>query len=210
MKISEKVEKIIKSTIVNYRKQKRQQNYKRKNNMSKRRSTLIREQNESNREIKQKERRRKRENLEEEYIDLGRFFELATTNKIYVNGLNLHEIRNQILQDYTGDFELSGLMIIGPIEHKIIIRFKKMDDFESYINAIDVDYDSKDVTFTGYIYKLNTPQFNVVKRRTYGKGTIICKKLLNIMDKIVISHLQECVLSNVIIISLKKIIQKNF
>ena len=38
-----------------------------------------------------------------------------------------------------------------------------MDDFESYINAIDIDYDSEDVIFTGYIYKLNTPQFNVVK-----------------------------------------------
>ena len=46
-----------------------------------------------------------------------------------------------------------------------------MDDFESYTNAIDFDYDSEDVTFSGYIYKLNTPQFNVVKRSTYGKST---------------------------------------
>ena len=46
-----------------------------------------------------------------------------------------------------------------------------MDDFESDMNAIDVDYDSEDVTFTGCIYKLNTPQFNVVKQSTYGKGT---------------------------------------
>ena len=33
-----------------------------------------------------------------------------------------------------------------------------MDDFESYINAIDVDDDSTDVTFTGFVHKLNTPQ----------------------------------------------------
>ena len=79
-------------------------------------------------------------------IDLGRFFELATSNKIYVNNLNLYEIKNEILQDYTGDFELIGKMIIGPIEHKTNIRFKNMDDFERYINAIDVDYDSEDVT----------------------------------------------------------------
>ena len=38
-------------------------------------------------------------------------------------------------------------MIIGPTEHKTTIRFKNMDDFESYIKSIDVDYDSEDVNF---------------------------------------------------------------
>ena len=103
------------------------------------RRKLIRRQNESNREKKQNERRQKIENLAEEDIDIGRFFELATSNKIYVNNLNSHEIKDEILQDYTGDFELNGKMIIGPIEHKTNIRFKKMDDFERYINAIDID-----------------------------------------------------------------------
>ena len=42
-------------------------------------------------------------------------------------------------------------MTIGPVEHKTNIRFKIMDDFESYINATDVDYGSKDVTLTGYV-----------------------------------------------------------
>ena len=55
-------------------------------------------------------------------------------------------------------------MIYGPIEHETNIRFKNMDDFESYINAIVVDYDSEDVTFLGYFYILNTPQFNKVNR----------------------------------------------
>ena len=123
---------------------------------------MIRKQNEKNRELKRNKRRQKGENIAED-IDIGRFFELATTDKIYVNGLNLQEIPNEILQDYTGDFELIGKMIIGPIEHKTNIRFKNMDDFERYINAIDVDYDSEDVTFTGYVYKLYTPQFKVVK-----------------------------------------------
>ena len=120
---------------------------------------LTREQNESNKERKRNERRQRRENIVEEDIDVGRFFELATSNKIYVNNLNLHEIKNDILEDYTGDFELIGKMIIGPIEHKTNIRFKNMDDFERYINAIDVDYDSEDVIFTGYVYKLDTPPF---------------------------------------------------
>ena len=48
---------------------------------------------------KQNERRQKRQNLIDEDIDLGRFFEPATSNKIYVNNLNLHEIKNEILQD---------------------------------------------------------------------------------------------------------------
>ena len=52
-----------------------------------------------------------------------------------------------------------------------------MDDFESYKNAIDINYDSDDVTFTAYVYIyiyvyiLNTPQFKVVNRNAYGKGT---------------------------------------
>ena len=61
-------------------------------------------------------------------------------------------------------------MIIGPDEHKTNLRFKNMDDFESYINAIDDDYDSEDVTFTGYVYQLNTPKFNRVNRSHYGRG----------------------------------------
>ena len=57
--------------------------------------------------------------------------------------------------------------------------------FENYINKIDVDYDSEDVIFTDYFYKLNTPQFKVVKRSAYGKG-------INYMQEIVEYHGQNC------------------
>ena len=77
-------------------------------------------------------------------------------------------------------------MLIGLFEHKTIYSFKNIIDFESDINAIVVNYDSEDVTFTGYFYKLNTPQFNVIKRSAYGKGTIYMQELLNIMDKTVL------------------------
>ena len=50
------------------------------------------------------------------------------------------------------------------------IRFRKIDDYESYINPIDEGYDAEDAIFIGYIYKINTPQFNLVKRSQYGKG----------------------------------------
>ena len=62
----------------------------------------------------------------------------------------MHEIKNEILQDYTVDLELNGVMIIRLIEHKTNIRSEIMDAFESYINTKDIDFDSEDVTFTGY------------------------------------------------------------
>ena len=172
---------------------------------------MIRKQNESNKETKRNERRQIRENMVEDIdIDIGKFFELATSDSKYVNNLNLQEIKKEILEDYTGDFKLIGKMIIGPVEHKTNIRFKNLDDFERYINAIDIDYDSDDVIFTGYNYKLNTPQFKVVKRSAYGKGT-------NHLQEIVEYHGQNCYipssgmcLTNVLIISSKKIAQKNF
>ena len=74
-------------------------------------------------------------------------------------------------------------MIIGHIEHKTNIRFKNMDDFESFINAIDVDYDSEDVTFIGYVYKMNTPQFNIVRRSAYGKGTTYTQEIVEYREQ---------------------------
>ena len=113
----------------------------------------------------------KKENLVE-HIDLGRFFKSATTNKIYVNGLNLHEIESEVLEDYTGDFELIGSMLFGEIEQKPIFRFKNTDDFENDFNAIDNGgYDSEDVIFTRWLYKLNTPEFKKVNRSQYARGT---------------------------------------
>ena len=112
-----------------------------------------------------------------EDIDLGRFFELATSNKRYVNGLNLNEIKNEFLLEYTGDFELIESMLVGLVGNTNI-RLKNIHDFEIYINAIDVDYDSEDITFTGYLYKINTPQFKVVKPSAYAKGTNYMKEIV--------------------------------
>ena len=85
-------------------------------------------------------------------IDLGRFSQLTTTDKKYVNGLNLHENKNEILQDYRSDFELIGSVLIGEIEQKRKIRFEIVDEFETYDNAIDNGgYDSVDVIFTGWL-----------------------------------------------------------
>ena len=73
-----------------------------------------------------------------------------------------------------------GSILFGEIiEQKIIIRFKNIDDLETYINATDNGgYDSDNVIFTGWLYRLNTPEFIKVSRSQYGRGTAF-KVLLN-------------------------------
>ena len=105
---------------------------------------------------------------------------LKELNKIQVIDKNLHEIKQEILQDYDGTFELIGNLKVGDQIRQTHIRFRNMDDFEAYINSIDQDYDSDDSIFNGYIYKINTPQFNKVNRSQYGNG---CN-----FDKIIIEY----------------------
>ena len=172
---------------------------------------LIRKQNESNREIKQNERIQKRENVVED-IDLGRFFELATSNRKYVNGSNLHEIKNEILEDYTGDFELIGSMLVGEVEQKTNIRFKNVDDFESYFNAIDNSgYGSEDVFFTGWLYKLNTPEFKKVNRSQYGRATDFKQDIVDLIgNNCYIPTSGKCFIKGITYFTKKKLYRRIF
>ena len=76
-------------------------------------------------------------------------------------------------------------MVIGAVEYKTNISFRKMDDFENIINAINIDYVREDVIFTGFVHNLYLPQFNVVNRSGYAKDK-------NYMKKIVENHGQNC------------------
>ena len=105
---------------------------------------------------------------------------LKELNKIQVIDKNLHEIKNEILLDYDGTFEMVGNLKVGDQIRQTHIRFRNMDDFESYINSIDEGYDADDCIFNGYIYKINTPQFNKVSRSQYGNG---CS-----FDKIIVEY----------------------
>ena len=96
---------------------------------------------------------------------------LATSDKRHVARINPPEIRSEVLLEHIGDCDLIGSKVIGPVKRKTKIRFKAMDDFESYLNANDVDYDSEDVIFTGYVYTLNTLEFNKTNRCQCGRGT---------------------------------------
>ena len=96
--------------------------------------------------------------------------ELKDLNKIHVVKKNLHEIKNEIILDYTGEFEMVGNLKIGHQIRETHIRFRNSNNYESSINAIDQDYESDDTISNGYNYTNNTPQFNFVKRSPYGNG----------------------------------------
>ena len=95
----------------------------------KNRKRLFRKQTQLNREIKQNERKQKGQNLKDEDFDVGRFFESASSDKIYVNRLGFQEIKNEILLYSKSDFGQNGSMIIEPVERQTNIWFKNNDDF---------------------------------------------------------------------------------
>ena len=95
---------------------------------------------------------------------------LKELNKIQVIDKNLHELKNETLVDYVGEFEMDGNSNIGAQIRRTVTRFENMDKFEAYITSIDQEYDSEDAIFNGYIYKLDTPQFKKVNRCQYGNG----------------------------------------
>ena len=65
-------------------------------------------------------------------IIVGKFFELASSDKNYATGLYLYEYKSEKLLNSRGDFELYGSMIIGPVDHKTNFSFKIMDHCGSY------------------------------------------------------------------------------
>ena len=87
---------------------------------------------------------------------------LKELNKIEVIDKNLHRIKNEILQEYVGAFEMVGNLKVGNQIRQTHIRFRNINDYEAYINSIDEGYDAEDSIFNGYVYKINTPQFNKV------------------------------------------------
>ena len=69
-------------------------------------------------------------------------------------------------------------MLIREIEQKKTnLRFKKVNDFETYIKPIDnTGYDKEDVNFTGWLYILNTPEFKKVSRSLCHRVTTVFKQ----------------------------------
>ena len=63
-----------------------------------------------------------------------------------------------------------GKLKVGDQIRQTHRRFRNMDDFEAFINAIDQDYESEDAIFNGFIYKIDTPHLTKVNRSRYGNG----------------------------------------
>ena len=74
---------------------------------------------------------------------------------------------------------MDGDLKVGDQIRRTVKRFIFMDNFEAYINSADQHYDSQDTIFNGYIYKLDTPHFNKIKRSEYGNS---CDFKHEIMD----------------------------
>ena len=91
-------------------------------------------------------------------------------HKTHVVNKNLHEIKQEVLVDKTGEFEMVGSLRVGDQNRQTHIRFRTIAVYEAYNNAIDQDYESEDSIFNGYFYKIDTPHFNLVDRSQYGNG----------------------------------------
>ena len=65
---------------------------------------------------------------------------------------------------------MSGRLKVGDQVRQTQIRFRKIDDYESYNNAIDEGYDAEDAICNGYFYKIITPHFNKVNRKQNRSG----------------------------------------
>ena len=108
---------------------------------------------------------------------------LRELSKVHVIDKNLPEIINEILVDYESEFEMVGREKIADQSHESHIRFRKLDDYEAYIDAIDQDYESEDAISNGYIYKIITPQFNLVNTSKNGNACDFKHKFIEYRDK---------------------------
>ena len=61
----------------------------------------------------------------------------------------MHEIKQEILVDFTGEFQVVDKLSLGDQIRETQFRFRNMDDFKSSVNAIDEGYEAKDAIFIG-------------------------------------------------------------
>ena len=110
-----------------------------KQNKTNEKQDIVRTRNEENKKIKQFERIQNRENKNEDNVDMNFFFEKALAeNERMVDGSHLHEIENDFLSDYEGEFEMIGDVIIGEHVRKSHIRFRNFNEYEDYIIPIRI------------------------------------------------------------------------
>ena len=97
-------------------------------------------------------------------------FEIKLFNEIHVVNKNLHEIKQELIMDYTGEFEMVGRLNFGDQIRQTHVKFWNITDYEAYKNSIDEGYDAEDSIFNGYLFIKDTPHFNYVNRSQYANG----------------------------------------
>ena len=93
-----------------------------------------------------------------------------------------------------------GSLKVGDQIHRTHNRFRNISDYEAYYNSIDEGYDAKNVTFNGYIYKINTPQFTYLLYLNTEMIVISNMNLLNI-EVITVSYQQKVIVLLKVLIS---------
>ena len=61
---------------------------------------------------------------------------LKKLNETHVVNKNLHEIKNEILEDYVGEFEMVGRIKIGDRIRETHIRFRSITEYEAYTKLL--------------------------------------------------------------------------
>ena len=122
---------------------------------------------------------------------------LKELNKIHIVNKNLHEIKQEILLDYNGEFEMVDNFQVCDQIRRTHIRFRNSSGYETYFNTIDEGYDAEDCIINGCIYKINTPQFNQVNRSQYGNGCSFDKKIIECRGNNCLYQLKDTVSLNV-------------
>ena len=74
---------------------------------------------------------------------------LKELNEIQVFNKKLHEIKKEILVEYTGEIEMFGRLKNVDQTREIHIRFRNITDYKAYIKAIGHGYESVDAIFNG-------------------------------------------------------------
>ena len=74
------------------------------------------------------------------------------------------------MRDYESEFEMVGRLKIADQTRETHIKLRIIDDYESYIHAIDQNYEYEDGIFYGYIYKTKNPQTSLVFSSQNGNG----------------------------------------
>ena len=90
--------------------------------------------------------------------------ELKELNKVQFVSQKIHEGKNEVLVDCSGEFEMVCILKVGDQYRQIHNSFRNITAYEAYINFFDEGSDAEDAIFNEYIFKINTPLFNIVSR----------------------------------------------